>query len=91
MQNKNLLYWHNKPNEPTKKGPLSFAFFESLFTSVSTVSRGHPSLVSLSPTKRFEFERSIEDGPKSIKQIVYFTYRAYSLGLFWRRPVVPKV
>jgi hypothetical protein len=46
-QNKNLLNWHEKPNEPTKEGPLSFVLFESPFTSVSTVSRGHPSLVSL--------------------------------------------
>jgi hypothetical protein len=29
----------DKPNEPTKKGPLSFVLFESPFTSVSTVSR----------------------------------------------------
>jgi hypothetical protein len=42
-QNKNLLYRHDKPNEPTKKGHLSFVLFESPFTSVSTVSRGHPS------------------------------------------------
>ncbi len=28
-QNKNLLYRHDKPNEPTKKGPLSFVLFES--------------------------------------------------------------
>jgi hypothetical protein len=34
-------------NQPTKKGFLSFVIFESPFTSVSTVSRGHPSLVSL--------------------------------------------
>jgi hypothetical protein len=46
-QNKNLLYCHDKPNKPTKEEPLSFVFFESLFTSVSTVGRGHPSLVSL--------------------------------------------
>jgi hypothetical protein len=43
----NLFYLHDKPNELVKKGPLSFVFFESPFTSVSTVSRGHPSLVSL--------------------------------------------
>jgi hypothetical protein len=43
-QNKNLLYWHGKNNEPTKEGPLSFELFESPFTSVS---RGHPSLLSL--------------------------------------------
>ncbi len=36
-----------KPNEPTKVGPVSFVLFESPFTSVSTVSRSHPSLVSL--------------------------------------------
>ena len=41
-QNKNLLYRHDKPNEP-----LPFVLFESPFTSVSTVSRSHPSLVSL--------------------------------------------
>jgi hypothetical protein len=63
MQNKNLFYWHNKTNEPSQEGPLSFSLFDSPFTSVSTVSRGHPSLVSLYPAKRFEFERSIEDGP----------------------------
>jgi hypothetical protein len=47
MQNKNLLYWGDKPNEQTKEGPLSFILSESPFTSVSTVSRGHPSLASL--------------------------------------------
>jgi hypothetical protein len=47
-QNKNLLYRHDKPKEPTKKGPLSFVLFECPFTSVSTVSRGHPSLYIVS-------------------------------------------
>ncbi len=46
-QNKNLLHRHDKPNELTKVGHLSFVLFESPFTSVSTVSRGQPSLVSL--------------------------------------------
>ncbi len=47
-QNKNLLYRHDKPNEPTKEGLLSFVFFEFPFTSVSTVSSGgHPSLISV--------------------------------------------
>jgi hypothetical protein len=41
------LYRHDKTNEPTKEGFLSFVLFESPFTQVSTVSRGHPSLVSL--------------------------------------------
>jgi hypothetical protein len=34
---KNLLYQHDKPKEPTKEGPLSFLLFEFPFTSVSIV------------------------------------------------------
>jgi hypothetical protein len=45
--NKNLLYRYDKAKEPTKEGPLSFVLFESPFSSVSTFSRGHPSLLSL--------------------------------------------
>jgi hypothetical protein len=41
---------HSK--EQTKEGPPSFVLFESPFDSISTVSRGHPSLVSLFPLKR---------------------------------------
>jgi hypothetical protein len=41
-QNKNLLYQHNKSNEPTKEVPLSFVLYESPFTSVSTVCRATP-------------------------------------------------
>jgi hypothetical protein len=37
-EEKNLLYRHGKPHEPTKEGPLSFVLLESPFTSVSTVS-----------------------------------------------------
>ncbi len=37
MQNKNFLYRHDKPKEPTKEEPYSFVLFESLFTSVSTI------------------------------------------------------
>ena len=47
-QNKNLLYWYDKPNEPTREGPLSFVLFESPFTSVSTLSQPGPPLSSLS-------------------------------------------
>jgi len=47
-QDKNLLYQHNKPNEPTKEGQEGqFVLSESPLISVSTISRGHPSLVSL--------------------------------------------
>ncbi len=33
-QSKNLLHRHDKPNEPTKKGPLLYVLFESPFNSV---------------------------------------------------------
>jgi hypothetical protein len=46
---KNLLYRYDKPKEPNKEGPFSFVLSESPFTSVSTVGRGHPSLVFLLP------------------------------------------
>jgi hypothetical protein len=49
-QDKNLLYRNEKPIEPTKEEPLSFVLFESPVASVSTDSRGHPSLVSLGKT-----------------------------------------
>jgi hypothetical protein len=41
-QNKNLFHQHDKTNELTKEGPLSFVLFESPFTSVSTDSRATP-------------------------------------------------
>jgi hypothetical protein len=46
-EQKLLLYWQDKPNEPTKEEPLSFVIIESKFTSVSIVNRGHPYIVSL--------------------------------------------
>jgi hypothetical protein len=45
------MYRHDKPYKPTKEGPLSVVLFEFPFTSVSTVSRGHRSLVSLAIDK----------------------------------------
>jgi hypothetical protein len=50
-QVKNLLYRHDKISEPTKEGPLSFVFFESPFTSVSTVHMGYRYLDSLRETE----------------------------------------
>jgi hypothetical protein len=48
-QNTILLYRHDKPMQRTnlERTPLSFVLFESPFTSISTVRRGHPSPVSL--------------------------------------------
>jgi hypothetical protein len=65
-QTKNLMYQHDKPNDPTKEGHLSFVFFESPFTSVLTVSSGHPFNLSelyisqLSP-KATEARKGIQD------------------------------
>ncbi len=42
--NKNLLYRHDKFKLTIQGRPLSFVLFEFPFSSVSTVSRGHPSL-----------------------------------------------
>ncbi len=46
-QDKNFMYWHDEHNELTKEGPLSNVLPESPSASVSTVSRGHLSIVSL--------------------------------------------
>jgi hypothetical protein len=43
-QNRNLLYWHGKPNEPNKEDLLSFVLFESPFTTISAGSTPPPSL-----------------------------------------------
>jgi hypothetical protein len=48
----------DEPNEPTKEGPLSYVFQESPFASVSTVNRGHTSLVALVYTE-LEFLKSL--------------------------------
>jgi hypothetical protein len=58
----NLLYRHSKPNEPAKEGPLSLVPFGSPFTSVSTVSRGHPSLISLGVYWRFLYGTFMRHG-----------------------------
>jgi hypothetical protein len=42
----------DEPNEPTKEEPLSLVLYKSPFLSVLTVSKGHPSLVSMGRSKR---------------------------------------
>jgi hypothetical protein len=54
------LYRHCKPNEPTKKGFLSFVLFESPFALVSTVSRGHSSIVSAPETGERRLDERLE-------------------------------
>jgi hypothetical protein len=46
-QSKKSLVLAVQAKKPIKKGPLSFVLFESPITSVSTVSRSHPSLIFL--------------------------------------------
>jgi hypothetical protein len=53
----NLLYRHDKTNEPTKEGPLPVVLFESPFTLVSAVSRGYQPRVSLSETELYQRRR----------------------------------
>ncbi len=50
-QDKNLLYPQEEPIEPTNEGLLSDVLLESPIASVSTVGRGHPSVVSLFVTQ----------------------------------------
>jgi hypothetical protein len=45
---KNYIVWARRANKRTKEGPLVLQEFP--FASVSLVSRGHPSLVSLAHT-----------------------------------------
>jgi hypothetical protein len=67
-QDKNLLYWHDKPNEPTKERHLSFVLFES----VSTVSRGHTSLVSLVDTKSYDQSTNYRYSTKTVLVLYCF-------------------
>jgi len=65
-QNKNLLYRQDKPNKPTKEGHLLFVvLFESPFPVVSTVSRGHPSIVSLPPSPQIFSQPRVSNVQKS--------------------------
>jgi hypothetical protein len=57
----NLLYRHDKPNEGNKKVPILSVLCESPFTAISTVSRSHPSLVSLAGTHRAKRLYSIKE------------------------------
>jgi hypothetical protein len=60
-EEKHIIFWHKEPNEPTKKGPLSFVLFESPFTSVSTDSRGHPlSFLSGKTDNQFRCQRNVK-------------------------------
>ncbi len=93
---RNILFLHDKPKEPTKEGPLSFVLFEFSFTSVSTVSRGHLSLVSLGLPIHVIGEVSWEPKKTSLGLLVYYSFMGvmYSMkyccrggrggGLFYR-------
>jgi hypothetical protein len=70
MQDKNVLYRHDEPNEPTKEGPASVVLHKSPFASVSTVSRGHPNLVPLVATNADKLTQSIKR--KSLEQTIEY-------------------
>ncbi len=70
MQDKNVLYWHDEPNEPTKDGPALFVLHKSPFASVSTVVRGHPYLVPLVATNADNLTQSIKR--KSLEQTLEY-------------------
>ncbi len=97
---KKLLYLHYKHNEPTKEGPISFVLFESPLTSASTVSKGHPSLVSLYRTnisiglQLMDWQHWTNDSPTAIglteifrqKMGYFYNFCVFftNCSLFWR-------
>jgi hypothetical protein len=46
-QGRKKISYNTEPNEPTMEESLSYVLLESTFASLSTVGKGHPSLVSL--------------------------------------------
>ncbi len=54
------------PNEPAKEGPLSYVLLESPFASVSTVSSGHPYLVSMVLPLKWLSSRQLEDSDQDL-------------------------
>ncbi len=87
--NKNILYRHDKPNKPAKEGPLSLVLFDSPFASVSTVSRGHLSLVSLFITKE------TDPIPCLLKKILlfplFFYFRCAGTATLWQNDCIATV
>jgi hypothetical protein len=74
-QDKYLLYRHRKPIKPTQEGPLTYVLLESPFASVSTVSRGHLSLVSHLLDGLWEAEEvRVEDQQEEKKNTVKKNY-----------------
>jgi hypothetical protein len=81
-QNINIMYLHDEPNEQTKEGPLSFVLFESPFTLVSTVSRGHPSLVSLAHSLKYTNRKQYNDTCTAKKfEYIYYQKRNYAVSV----------
>jgi hypothetical protein len=59
------MYRHDKP---TKNRPLPFVLFEPPFTSISTVTRGHPSLACLVVTYKYNIMHGVF--PSNHRQIL---------------------
>jgi hypothetical protein len=77
---KNLLYRHDEPHEPTKEGPLSYVLLKSPFASVLAVSRAHPSLVSLLPTPGFLKTEQVKPVVFTFYYMYNFVFLVFSLG-----------
>jgi hypothetical protein len=60
------LYRHDESNNSTKAGPLSLL----LFTSVSTVCRVHPSLVSLGTPFQKRIKKRIKTFSVSLANVI---------------------
>jgi hypothetical protein len=61
MLNTSLLYRHDKPNEPTKEGPVSVVLFESRSPQFQQSAGANP-LYSLSGTKLYTGHKEIMYG-----------------------------
>jgi hypothetical protein len=73
---KSTVYRHDEPNKSTMEGPLSNVLQGSpfAFASVSTVSRGHLSLVSLDPTLFRDLVVAIRKSPMTLQDCCVSCY-----------------
>ncbi len=81
-QDKNLLYRHEELKGPTKEGPLSFVLFKSPIASVSTVSKSHLILSSLSGgdcVPLYSMQTLLPRG-WNYKELVHYTNSGFTWG-----------
>ncbi len=95
----------HEPNEPTKEGTFCYLLLESPFASVSTVDRGHPSLITLVNSniqnkiivlekRRQRFFAVIGTASTTDPSVIYtttITTAAFPLSLFWQVKALPTI